>query len=193
MLKKEFNRRDVERMRNLISGKAESSSESQVGYNKKRIKRKEGDVWTENKKTWTIKNGIKQTISKLDKIKKEVHMPLCCPECNKPMNGTFDKPTYRIHKKCHFCIVKFESHLKANNKYDDYIKELKARNSLDMIDDMEAFLLNAINETNSGYISEHGEMQRWVGGVDKNKLTKDVTKAVQIRRKSIKKELSEKK
>ena len=80
MLKKEFNRRDVERMRNLISGKAESSSESQVGYNKKRIKRKEGDVWTENKKTWTIKNGIKQTISKLDKIKKEVHMPLCCPE-----------------------------------------------------------------------------------------------------------------
>ena len=51
-------------MRNLISGKAESSSESQVGYNKKRIKRKEGDVWTENKKTWTIKNGIKQTISK---------------------------------------------------------------------------------------------------------------------------------
>ena len=80
MLKKEFNRRDVERMRNLISGKAESSSESQVGYKKKTIKRKEGDVWTENKKTWTIKNGIKQTISKLDKIKKEVHMPLCCPE-----------------------------------------------------------------------------------------------------------------
>ena len=193
MLKKELNRRDVERMRNLISGKAESSSESKVGYKKKRIKRKEGDIWTENKKTWTIKNGIKQTISKLDKIKKEVHMPLCCAECNKPMNGTLDKPTYRIHKKCHFCIVKFESHLKANNKYDDYIKELKARNSLDMIDDMESFLLNAINETNSGYISEHGEMQRWVGGVDKNKLTKDVTKAVQIRRESIKKELSEKK
>ena len=45
MLKKEFNRRDVERMRNLISGKAESSSESQVGYKKKTIKRKEGDVW----------------------------------------------------------------------------------------------------------------------------------------------------
>ena len=193
MLKKEFNRRDVERMRNLISGKAESSSESQVGYNKKRIKRKEGDVWTENKKTWTIKIGIKQTISKLDKIKKEVHMPLCCPECSKPMNETLDKPTYRIHKKCHFCIVKFESHLKANNKYDAYIKELKARNSLDMIDDMEAYLLNAVNETNSGYISEQGEIQRWVGGVDKKKLTKDITKAIQIRRKSIKKELSERK
>ena len=109
------------------------------------------------------------------------------------MNETLDKPTYRIHKKCHFCIVKFESHLKANNKYDAYIKELKARNSLDMIDDMEAYLLNAVNETNSGYISEQGEIQRWVGGVDKKKLTKDITKAIQIRRKSIKKELSERK
>ena len=52
-LNKEFERRDVERMRNLIQGKANSSSESQVGYTKKRIERKEGDVWTENKKTWT--------------------------------------------------------------------------------------------------------------------------------------------
>ena len=48
MLKKEFNRKDVDRMRNLITGKANSSSESQIGYEKKRIKRKEGDVWTEN-------------------------------------------------------------------------------------------------------------------------------------------------
>ena len=81
-LNKEFEKRDVERMRNLIQGKANTSSESQVGYTKKRIERKEGDVWTENKKTWTIKNGIKQTISKLDAIKKEVFVPLCCPKCN---------------------------------------------------------------------------------------------------------------
>ena len=47
MLKKEFNRKDVERMRNLITGKAESSSESQIGYKKKRTIRKEGDIWTE--------------------------------------------------------------------------------------------------------------------------------------------------
>ena len=79
-LNKEFERRDVERMRNLIKGKANSSSENQVGYQKKTIERKEGDIWVENKKTWTIKKGIKQTVSKLDKIKKEVFMPLCCPE-----------------------------------------------------------------------------------------------------------------
>ena len=37
MLKKEFKRKDVERARNLIMGKTGASSETQIGYNKKRI------------------------------------------------------------------------------------------------------------------------------------------------------------
>ena len=57
-------------MRNLITGNAGSSSETQIGYSKKEVERKEGDVWEENKKTWTIKNGIKQTVPKLDSKKK---------------------------------------------------------------------------------------------------------------------------
>ena len=107
MLKKEFKRKDVERMRNLITGKANTSSESQIGYKKRIIEYKEGDVWTENKKTWTIKNGIKQTISKLDNIRKEVFTPLCCPECSQVMKHRFDKDNYRIHKKCFNCVIKF--------------------------------------------------------------------------------------
>ena len=79
MLKKEFKRRDVERMRNLIKGDVGSSSETQIGYNKKRIEYKEGDIWTEGRKTWTIKNGIKKTVSKLSSIRKEIFTPLCCP------------------------------------------------------------------------------------------------------------------
>tara|TARA_R110000824_G_scaffold312512_1_gene499577 strand:+ start:511 stop:1125 length:615 start_codon:yes stop_codon:yes gene_type:complete len=192
-LNKEFERRDVERMRNLIQGKANSSSESQVGYTKKRIERKEGDVWTENKKTWTIKNGIKQTVSKLDAIKKEVFMPLCCPECGKVMKGQLNKDNYKFHKKCHDCVIEFEHQLIIEGKYDDYIKELKAKNSLNMVDDMESYLLNAVNATNNGYVSEQGTIERWVGGIDKEKMTKDIIEGAQIRRESIKKELSGKK
>ena len=108
MLKKEFKRKDVDRARNLIMGKSGASSETQVGYNKKRIEYKEGDVWKENGKTWTIKDGIKQTISKLDAIKKEVFMPLCCPKCSKVMKKRLDKPNYKVHKMCFDCVVDYE-------------------------------------------------------------------------------------
>ena len=193
MLKKEFNRKDVERARNLIQGKQNNSAEIQIGYKKKTIKRKEGDNWTENKKTWTIKNGIKQTISKLDKIKKEIFMPLCCPKCNKVMNKRLDKPNYKIHKMCHDCVIDFEHKLKYTGEYDNYIKKLEAKNSLNLVDEMESYLLNAVNATNNGFISEKGELERWIGGIDKEKITKEIVEASKIRRDHIKKQLNESK
>ena len=129
MLKKEFKRKDVQRARNLITGKTGASTGIQIGYSKKTEDYKEGDVWTEGRKTWTVKNGIKQTVSKLDKIKKEVFMPLCCPGCGNVMKKRLDKPNYKIHKKCHDCVVEFEHKLKIRGEYDDYVKKLKAKNN----------------------------------------------------------------
>ena len=190
MLKKEFRKKDVNRARNLIMGKTGASTGTQIGYNKKTTDYKEGDVWTENKKTWTIRKGIKQTISKLDNIKKEVFMPLCCPKCSKVMRGHLDKPNYKIHKKCHDCVVKFEHKLRHTNKYDDYIKNLKSKNSLDIVDEMESYLLDAINTSNSGFVSEDGVVERWVGGVDKSDFTKRIKEAAKTRREHIKKEIN---
>jgi len=193
MLKKEFNRKDVERARNLIQGKTGDSSEIQIGYKKKQVEYKEGDVWTENKKTWTIKNGIKQTISKLDAIKKEVFMPLCCPECGNVMKKQLDKPNYNIHKKCFDCVIDFEATLHHNpGDYEDYIEKLKLKNSLDMLDKTESYLLDVVNSSNNEYISEQGEVERWVGGVDKEKYTKDITKYASDVREKLEKQLNDK-
>ena len=191
MLKKEFKRKDVDRMRNLITGNAGSSSETQIGYKKKRIEYKEGDVWTENKKTWTIKNGIKQTVSKLDKIKKEVFVPLFCPECSKVMKHHLDKDNYKVHKKCHECVIKFEHKIHTYNQYDNYIKELKLKNSVDIVKETETYLLEAINETNKDFVSENGDVERWVGGVNKKELTKKVKEAAKLRLEHLNKELNE--
>jgi len=190
MLKKEFKRKDVDRARNLLTGKSDASSETQVGYTKKRVNYKEGDVWVENKKTWTIKDGIKQTISKMDKIKKEVFMPLCCPKCNKIMKGQLDKPNYKVHKMCFNCVIEFEHKLKLRGEYDDYIKNLKLKNSLTLIDEFEGHFLNLANQSNNGYVSEHGEVERWKGGVDVSKISSDISKGCNKAREEIKKELT---
>jgi len=192
-LNKEFKRKDVSRLRNLIKGKTGASTSSQIGYNTKEEDHKEGDVWKEGRKTWTIKNGIKQTVSKLDVIKKEVFMPLSCPCCNRIMKKRLDKPNYKIHKKCFDCVIDFEAKLKNKGEYEDYIKKLKVKNSLDIVNEMESYLLDAINTSNSGYVSEDGVVERWVGGVDKKKMTKEITEAAQIRRESVEKELNDEK
>ena len=184
-LNKEFKRTDVNRMRNLITGKTGASTGTQIGYNKKTEDHKEGDVWVEGRKTWTIKNGIKQTVSKLDVIKKEVFMPLSCPCCNKIMKKRLDKPNYKIHKKCFDCVIEFEHKLRIRGEYDDYKKRLIAKNSLDIVSEVESYLLDAINTSNSNYVSEDGVVERWVGGIDKLKLTKQVKEATKIRRKHI--------
>ena len=190
-LNKEFKRKDVNRARNLLMGKSNASTSTQIGYNTKQEDHKEGDVWVENKKTWTIKNGIKQTISKLDIIKKEVFMPLCCPECNNVMKKRLDKPNYNIHKKCFDCVVDFEHKLKIKGKYNDYIKNLKAKNSLDIVDEMESYLLDAINTSNSNFVSEDGVVERWKGGINRVELTKQVKEAAKIRRTHIEKKLND--
>ena len=193
MLKKEFKRKDVDRARNLIMGKSGASSETQVGYNKKRIDYKEGDVWKENGKTWTIKDGIKQTISKLDAIKKEVFMPLCCPKCGKVMKKRLDKPNYRVHKMCLNCVVEFEHKLQIEGKYEEYERQLFLKNRLTRINEMENYFLDLANQSNEGYVSENGEIERWKGGVNKEKFTKDITQAAKEARKDILTQLDSKK
>ena len=193
MLKKEFKRKDVERARNLLTGKSGASSETQVGYKKKRVDYKEGDVWVENKKTWTIKDGIKQTISKMDAIKKEIFMPLCCPKCSKVMKKRLDKPNYKVHKMCFDCVIDFEHKLRMNGEYDDYVKKLKLKNSLTEIDEIENMFLELANQSNEGYVSEHGEIERWKGGIDKEKISADITQAANKARENIQKELTNEK
>jgi hypothetical protein len=179
MLKKEFSKKDVNRARNLIMGKANASTGTQVGYNKKTKEYKEGDTWTEGKKTWTIKNGIKQTVSKLDKIKKEIFMPLCCPKCNKVMKKRLDKPNYKIHKMCHDCVIEFEHKIQIQglDKYLAYKENLKKQNKLSILKEVESQLLGWIDQSNSGFVSEDGVVERWVGGIDKKKVTKDIKEA----------------
>jgi len=48
ILKKEFQKKDVERLRNLIKGKSNQKTGQGVGYTKKEEFHKEGDIWMEN-------------------------------------------------------------------------------------------------------------------------------------------------
>ena len=174
MLNKEFKRKDVERMRNLIKGKSGESSELQVGYTKSQEQHKEGDIWEENGKKWTIKDGIKQTYTKLDKVKKEAILPLFCPCCSNLMKKRNDVKMYNIHKMCFDCVVDMEHKLRIDGKYEEYERAIVSGNAKSYLDDLEQYLLEAINESNTQFVSERGEIERWKGGIDSKKFLEEM-------------------
>ena len=182
LLKKEFRTRDVQRMRNIITKDYGAKTSTQIGYTKENVDRKEGDVWEENNKTWTIKNGIKMTVTKLDIVRKALQTPLTCPNCGQPMNkGRLDKVMYSIHKQCSDCVIKYETKLKLEGKFEEYQKNINNQSIAYHITEMENVLLElALDQSDESFVTEAGDIESWKGkGVDNAKLMQDIQEYIQ--------------
>jgi hypothetical protein len=161
VLKKQFSSSDLQRMRNLVQGKTGEKTSVSAGYTKDHVDRKEGDVWEEDGRQWTIKNGVKQNISKLQKARETAKMPLFCPECKTLMKGRYDSQFYKIHHRCFECQVKFETRLKVEGKWDEYQTKIHNSEIDGMIENYEIWVDDLINESNSSFMSETGELENW--------------------------------
>jgi hypothetical protein len=170
LLKKEFKEKDVQRLRNIITKKYSDSTSIQIGYEKKSQEYEEGDVWEENGKNWTIKDGVKQTVTKLDSIKKAARMPFLCPKCSVPMKSQLDKKMYPLHNTCFDCVCKIESKLKLEGKYEEYVKNTITKNIITHIEEAEQYIEEFAGTNNSTYVTEQGDIEDWKGGVDKNDI-----------------------
>jgi hypothetical protein len=164
-LNKEFSKRDVQRMRNIITGNSGGSTGVQVGYSKQSQDYQEGDTWEEGGKQWTIKNGIKQTVTKFDKLKKMVVVPLSCPECSQPMKlDDINKKMWAIHHKCFDCVIKMEMEIKRTGKWDEYEKQMLNNNKNAMVDDFEMSIEEFLKMQTESYVTEQGDVEAWGGG-----------------------------
>ena len=182
-LNKEFSERDIQRMRNIVSGNTADRTRVQAGYQKQTAEYGEGDIWEESGKTWTIKNGIKQTVTKHDKLREMVNMPLKCPECERAMKTTkLNKKMWPIHGKCFDCVVEYETHLKATGKYDPYAKNLMNANKDSFVNDYEQAVEAYINDTGDTFMSEAGDLENW----SKAKLNPEVIKTLKENIKQLK-------
>lgn len=179
---KDWKERDVQRMRNIITKKYGDKTVTQVGYTKRHIDYKEGDIWEENGKKWTIKSGIKQTITRLDELKKAVMLPLVCPKCAKPMNiSPVNKKMWSIHRMCLNCVVDMETKLKKDNKYQEYEKSMVINGIKAHIKELEDMLLDiSLNSSNESYVTEDGDIEQWKGNDDaRQKIITELTEYIQ--------------
>ena len=160
-LKKEFKKADVERMRNLIKKDYTSGTKLQTGYKKTFKRYKEGDIWNEGGKSWTIKNGIKQNITKLDSAKEAVKIPLACPKCKKSMSYNLSKETYKKSKMCFNCFIDYVGELKKNGLYEKYILSETKGNIKYFIKTIEEQIQNFNLSSDTTYVTEQGDIEEW--------------------------------
>ena len=142
--------------------------------------RKEGDVWEDvHGKRWTIKNGIRQTVTKLDDAK----TPFWCPKCSKPLNHRFDVKFWRIRGHCMDCNIKFESELRRQGKWEEYERKVVLRNYIaevkDKISELQSYY-NEISKPEFLIMNENEKtvlmMEKWDVNIDQIKadLLKDI-------------------
>jgi hypothetical protein len=162
LLKKEFKSKDVNRARNLVNKDFSGKTVDGVGYSKAQVAYKEGDIWEESGRTWTIKDGLKQNITKLDSAKKALQIPLACPKCKGTMNYHLSQKMYKIHKMCFDCVIDYEAELRKAGLYESYEKNMMQGSLKAFARDVEQWVLESLETTNS-FVTEQGDLEDWNG------------------------------
>lgn len=174
LLQKEWKERDVKRMRNIITKNYGDKTLTQVGYTSIKEEHKEGDIWEENGKTYTIENGIKITLSKLDKIRNMLQVPLMCPKCSSHMeNSSLNKKMWYMHKMCFNCVIKYEDQLKLEGKYEEYENNIIKNSAKSYIKDLEEILADIVINSKETIVTEQGDIEDW-GKIDYTNLIKEL-------------------
>ena len=176
-LKKEFDSKAVNRARNLISKDYGKRTTVGTGYEKKKEKHSEGDIWEEDGRTWTIKNGVKQNITRLDSAKKLAQVPLTCPQCGGSMKHHLAKKMYKIHGFCFDpCTVEMEANLRRAGLYEEYEKQMMQGNMESWAQGLEQWVDDKLKESMS-FVTEDGTLEDWKhnSGKQKAEIMKNVT------------------
>lgn len=167
-LKKEFDERAVNRARNIISKNFTARTMVGTGYEKVKEKHSEGDIWEEDGKTWTIKNGVKQNVTKLDSAKKLARVPLACPKCNGSMNYHLHQKMWKIHKMCFDCVIDMEADLRKAGLYEEYERNMMQGNMQAWAQQLQQWMEDQLAE-NITYVTEDGTVEDWQGNNSKHK------------------------
>jgi hypothetical protein len=79
------------------------------------------------------------------------------------MKHKYDKPFYIQYKRCYGCQIEFETELRRLGLWDEYEKNIINNDIDNLIVDFESWMEDLINESNQSYITEAGDVERWIG------------------------------
>lgn len=147
----------------------------------------EGDVWEARDGTnWTVKNGIKQKVTKLDTAK----TPWWCPKCSKSLSHRLDVKFWRIRNHCFDCNIKAEMEIRKQGKWREYEDSLMRANFIaEMKDTLQRLehIRDNLSAPEVMHFDDHEKtllmVEKW--DVDIKKIRDDLEKDITILKHSI--------
>ena len=91
-----------------------------------------------------------------------------------------DKPYYNVHKYCLHCHARAEDKLKAEGKYEEHYNEINNKTIDGRIEEFKQYINEKLKESNNSFVSENGEVEKWVGGLDADKVEEYTNQAIQL-------------
>jgi len=178
---------NLKRVRNILSGNYTGKTLTSVGYRELEKEHVEGDVWEEGGRSWTIKNGIKRNVTKLDTVRKSVQMPLSCPHCDRVMRKKIDKKMWMLRGKCLDCIVEEDTEKMKKGQFKKYEKETISNNMDYYFEQVKDFFVDYIDKYDSKhFVTEQGDIEEWNPGYGKEQLRKMFDEQIEEFKKHIK-------
>jgi hypothetical protein len=88
------------------------------------VTRLEGETWKEDGKEWIFENGFVKKLTDIGTVAKNTTIPNFCPKCSKKMITNVDIEMYKTFGHCLECQTKFETSLKINGTYEQYMNQI---------------------------------------------------------------------
>ena len=91
-----------------------------------------------------------------------------------------DKKYYIIHKFCLNCFAKFEDNLRNKGSYKDYYNKINNQIIDKRINEFKQYVQDRLSEGNESFVSEDGDVEKWIGKLDKEKVDEYVESVVEV-------------
>ena len=86
------------------------------------------------------------------------------------MHSRVDKPYYLTYQSCLGCFAKFTDKLKKEGKYEEYFNDINNKVLDSRIKDFKDFVKDKISESNTGHVTEQGDVETWHGKLNEDKV-----------------------
>ena len=94
------------------------------------------------------------------------------------MDKQLDPFYFKAYGECVDCRSITETQLKISGKWEEHTNQIFNAEIDQQINEYKSYFESALSDGTEGYVSENGEVQKWVGGIDKNKAKESLDEIV---------------